>query len=56
MNNANEKKDQKALAAILSTADLLCTAVISGQPGQMRMALELAGALSSFKRLNSTRR
>jgi hypothetical protein len=34
----------------LDAADRLCTAVISGKPGQMALALDVARSLSDIKR------
>lgn len=36
--------------AALRAADALCTAVISGKPGQQKLALEYARAIDSAKR------
>lgn len=45
--------DEDALAllkAALRTSDELCTAVVSGRQGQMKLALDVARALSDIKR------
>jgi hypothetical protein len=40
----------ETLRALLDSADRLCTAVVSGAPGQMQLALAVAGQLSDLKR------
>lgn len=39
-----------AIESTLHLADELCTAVISGQPGQQRAALAVVSALTDLKR------
>lgn len=45
-----------AVNEALRAADALATAVISGKPGQMRAALDVAKALSNVKRQRSSSR
>jgi hypothetical protein len=46
-------KEQVMLEATLHAADALSTAVISGAPGQMKLALDVARALSELRRERS---
>jgi hypothetical protein len=43
-------EDATLLKSALNAADDLCTAVISGQPGQMQLALAVARSLGDVRR------
>jgi hypothetical protein len=51
-----EDETYEAIEEALKQADLLCTAVISGKPGQMTSALNVARALSDLKRQRTASR
>jgi hypothetical protein len=45
-----DEKQLVSIRSLLNSTDELCTAVISGKPGQMQLALRVAGVLSDLKR------
>jgi hypothetical protein len=44
------------LRTLLTTSDELCTAVISGKPGKMKLALAVAGAIAGVRNLPAFKR